>query len=91
MCGRPKLATGQYLAFARDRLRQDDIECRQAVGGHDQQMIRVDLVDIADAPIDQRQADSAKVNRASLLARLPRGNRASIASRPVASLRLGQL
>jgi hypothetical protein len=29
----------QHLALARDRIGQDHIECAQAVGGHDQQVV----------------------------------------------------
>ena len=55
--GEPEVGDGlQYLALARDRVGQDDVEGRQAVGGDDQQLVGVDRVDVADlAPREQWQ------------------------------------
>ena len=39
---------GQRLALAGDRCRQHHVERRQAVGGHQQQVLGVDLVQVAD-------------------------------------------
>jgi hypothetical protein len=53
-----KLATAvQHFALARNRVRQDDVEGGQAVGGDDQQLVGVDGVDVADlALVEEGQA-----------------------------------
>ena len=45
---------GQHFALARNRVRQDDVECRQAVALYDQQFIVADGVDIAHFPAMQK-------------------------------------
>jgi len=45
----PEIGDGsQHFALARNRVRQDDVEGRQAIGRDDQQFIGVDPVNVAD-------------------------------------------
>ena len=58
---------GQHLALARNRVGQDHVERGQAVGLHDQQMLRVHRVDVAHlAAVQQRQALDAGLEYVSI-------------------------
>ena len=43
----PRAQTGEECALVRDRLLEDDVEGRQAVGGDEEQVAIVDLVRLA--------------------------------------------
>lgn len=48
---------GEDLALLRNRLFEDDVECRQTIGGHHQHALVVDFVEVADlARVDLLQA-----------------------------------
>jgi hypothetical protein len=58
---------GEDLALARDGVRQDDVERGQAVGGDDEQVVRVRLVDVAHlAAMEQLQVGKFRFEQGGL-------------------------
>ena len=63
---------GQHFTFARNRVRQDDVESRKAIGGDDQQLFSVDGVNVAHLALgDQRQAGDGGFKKRSGHDRVP--------------------
>jgi hypothetical protein len=62
-----KLATaGQYFALARNRVGQDDVEGREAIGRNNQQFIGVDRVNVANFALgEQWQAGNGRLEERS--------------------------
>src|SRR5690606_19464323 len=55
---------GEQHALAGDRVRQHDVECRDAIGRDDQQVLVVDSVDVADfAPSQRREAVETRLEQ----------------------------
>ena len=66
----------QHFAFARDRVRQDDVEGREAVSGDDQQLVGIDGVDVADFTfVKQLQAGDGGFEKRSGHGRFPESKR----------------
>jgi hypothetical protein len=62
--GEPEVGHGhQHATLARNRIREDDVEGRQAVGGDDEQRVGIDGVDVAHLAAAQQGAGSGWKSR----------------------------
>jgi hypothetical protein len=66
----------QYFALARNRVGQDDVEGREAIGRNDQQLVGVDRVDVANFALgEQWQAGNGRLEERSGHGRFPESKR----------------